>query len=82
MFWICLALYLKVAMKTQIWQTQVNHVDHDQFTANAEGRTDVELPDEGQIDHIVHHSDGEDALGSGVAEESVDLMAKVKTVQV
>ena len=26
--------------------------------------------------YIVHHSDGEDALGSGVAEESVDLMAQ------
>ncbi|KAL5493367.1 hypothetical protein EMCRGX_G014541 [Ephydatia muelleri] len=56
--------------------SEVSHVDHDQFTANAEGRTDVELPDECRIDHIVHHSDGEDALGSGVAEESVDLMAQ------
>eukprot|EP00731_Ephydatia_muelleri_P003082 Em0001g3082a len=56
--------------------SEVSHVDHDQFTANAEGRTDVELPDDCRIDHIVHHSDGKDALGSGVAEESVDLMAQ------
>ena len=45
----------------------VSHVDQDQLTANAEDRTDVELPDEGH---------GEDGIGSEVAEESVDLMAQ------
>ena len=48
-------------------------MDHDQLMANAEGRTVIELPDEGLIDH---QSDGEDVIGSGVAEESVDLKAQ------
>ena len=36
----------------------------------------VELPHEDPIDHIMHHSDVEDGISFGGAEESVDLMAQ------